>query len=113
MEKNGFHQPENQFPPAIISFFFENCLSPTSNNGYHQQKNSSDEKNTVSTRQKIRFHYKIIFQKLDFHQQKKNVQIKEYCFKQTENRYSLAGMENLFMDTFPLDEKIANIGRNI
>ena len=38
---------------------------------------------------------------------KKNLQIKEYCFKQTENSFSPAGMENLFKNTFLLDEKTA------
>ena len=56
---------------------------------------------------------KVIYQKLDFHQRKKNLQIKEYCFKQTENRFPLARMENLFKDTFLLDEKTAYLGRNI
>ena len=56
---------------------------------------------------------KVIFQKLDFHQQEKNVQIKKYCFNQTENWFALAGMENLFKNTFLLDKKTAYIGRNI
>ena len=38
---------------------------------------------------------------------KKNLQIKEYCFKQTENSFSPVGMENLFKNTFLLDEKTA------
>ena len=31
-------------PLAIISSFFENYFPPNSNNGFHQQKNSSDQK---------------------------------------------------------------------
>ena len=30
---------------------------------------------------------------------RKNLQIIEYCFKLTENRFSLAGMENMFKNT--------------
>ena len=44
-------------PLAIISFFFENCFPPNSNNAFHLQKNSSDQitlfpldKKSVSTR---------------------------------------------------------------
>ena len=43
----------------------------------------------------------------------KNVQIKEYCFKQTRNGLQLEGTENLFKNTFLLHEKTAYIGRNI
>ena len=56
---------------------------------------------------------KVIFQILDFRQQKKNVQIKEYCLKYTEIWFPLAGMENLFKKMFLQDEKTAYIGRNI
>ena len=31
---------------------------------------------------------------------RKNLQIIEYCFKLTENRFSLAGMENMFKNTW-------------
>ena len=44
---------------------------------------------------------------------RKNLQIKEYCFRQTENRFPLAEMKNLFKNTFLLDKKTAYIGRNI
>ena len=61
-EKNGFHQPENQFP-LVGMLFFKNWIS-----------------SMVSTN-------------------RKNLQIIEYCFKLTENRFSLAGMENMFKNT--------------
>ena len=41
---------------------------------------------------------------------RKNLQIKKYCFKKTENRFPLTGMENLFKNTFLLDEKTAMVG---
>ena len=30
--------------PAVTSSFFENCFPPNSSNGFHEQKNSSDQK---------------------------------------------------------------------
>ena len=52
-------------------------------------------------------------EKNGFHQPEKNLQVKEYCFKQTENWFLMTGMENLFKNTFLLDKKTAYIGRNI
>ena len=46
-------------------------------------------------------------------EEKNGFQKKEYCFKQTENWFPLAGMENLFKNMFLLDEQTAYIGRNI
>ena len=43
----------------------------------------------------------------------RNLQIKKYCFKQSENRFSLAEMENLLKNAFLLDKKATYIGRNI
>ena len=43
-------------PLAIISSFFKNCfpLIPIMANGFHEQKNSSDKKNTVSNTVRVR-----------------------------------------------------------
>ena len=42
-EKNGFHQPENQLSTSNNKLF-ETCFPLNSNNGFHQQKSSSDKK---------------------------------------------------------------------
>ena len=39
----------------IISSFFENCFSPKSNNGFHSQKNSPDQKTLFSLDRKSVF----------------------------------------------------------
>ena len=56
---------------------------------------------------------KAIFQNLDFLLAEKNVQIIEYCFKQTENWFPLAGMKNFFKNTLLLDEETTYFDRNI
>ena len=42
-------------PLARISSFFENCFSPNSNNGFHQQKNSSNQKTLFPRNRKSLF----------------------------------------------------------
>ena len=56
---------------------------------------------------------KVIFSKIEFPLAEKNVKIKEYCFKWTENWSPLVGIENLFKTTFLLNENSVYIGRNI
>ena len=70
-------------------------------NGFHQSENQSALAG-------IRFE-KLGF-RLWFPLAEKNLQIKEYCFKQTENWFPLAGIENLFKNTFLQDEKFALAG---
>ena len=45
---NGFHQQQNVFLLKLVP--------PNFNNGFQHQKKSSEQKHTVSTRQKISFH---------------------------------------------------------
>ena len=54
-KKNGFHQPENQLSTSNNKLFLR-LFTPNSNNGFYQQPNSSDQKNTFSAKQNIRFH---------------------------------------------------------
>ena len=56
---------------------------------------------------------KVIFQKLDFHYQKQKCPNERILFHETENRFPLVRMENLFKYMFLLDEKTTYIGKNI
>ena len=58
-KKNYFHWSEKQFSTSNNKLFLSKLFSSNSNNGFYQQQNSSDQKNTVST------WHKILFQQLD------------------------------------------------
>ena len=54
--KNYFHWSEKQFSTSNNKLFLSKLFSSNSNNGFYQQQNSSDQKNTVAIWRKIRFH---------------------------------------------------------
>ena len=75
-EKNGFNQPENQFPLAGIRLFFKNWISTS-------RKKMSKQKNTVSSRQKTSFHQQewTICLRIRFYQTKKLLTLAEISEK--------------------------------
>ena len=54
-KKNDFHKLENHLFTSKNKLFLR-LFTPNSNNGFYQQQNSSDQKNTFSAKQKIRLH---------------------------------------------------------
>ena len=55
------------------------------------------ERKSVLTRKSVSTsRNKVFFSKIGFLLAEKNLEIKENCFKQTENRFPLVGIKNLF-----------------
>ena len=122
MEENGFHQPENQFPPARISSVFKN-LFPFIAVTVSASRKKLSSKVTVFIREKypspiagmkdsFKNKFPIDRKKLFLRQESEKKYIKNgLC--QPENPFSLPGTTQSLKNTFPRYGKTASSGKKI